>query len=231
MLQGSNLTTGEVLAVFTEEVAARGGRVTDTFHDGRRLFTRAVLPHVEEVRHNDRLQGGVAVKALDERVWVYPYLFRLVCRNGAIVAETLGSRSIEDLHVQDPDMALRSVRECIEACCAEEMFTDTVRKMRRACQTQADLALNVLPLLSRSGAHASAELLSRIMEQFFREGDPSQFGLANAVTAVARDTADPELRWDLEELGGGVAVGTAPPQPADGGRAGLARPGRAVAVG
>ena len=28
----------------------------------------------------------------------------------------------------------------------------------------------------------------------------------NAVTSVARDTRDPETRWRLEELGGGIAI-------------------------
>ena len=34
------LTTADILAVFTDEIAAHGGTVTDTFHDGPRLFTR-----------------------------------------------------------------------------------------------------------------------------------------------------------------------------------------------
>jgi hypothetical protein len=32
----------------------------------------------------------------------------------------------------------------------------------------------------------------------------------NAVTAVARDTRDPGLRWHLEELGGGVPAAVTP---------------------
>ena len=62
MLPASTLTTAQVLDVFTEEVAAHGGRVIDTFHDGRRLFTRSVLPRLEEVRPGDGVQGGVALK-------------------------------------------------------------------------------------------------------------------------------------------------------------------------
>jgi hypothetical protein len=32
----------------------------------------------------------------------------------------------------------------------------------------------------------------------------------NAVTSVARDTQDPDLRWRLEELGGGLPVERCP---------------------
>jgi hypothetical protein len=228
----SSLTTAHILTVFTEEVAARGGRITDAFHDGQRLFTRSVLPNVDDVRPGDRVQGGVALKATAEGVWLYPYLFRLVCRNGAIIAETLASRSLGDLHQQEPDTAVQAIRECIEACRAQEIFPDTVRKMRTAGEVQVDVALTLLPLLSRlSTTEANGELLSQILERFFCEGDQSQFGLANAVTAVARDTQDPELRWNLEEFGGEVAIGTVPRHPANGGRAAMARLGRAVAVG
>ena len=80
MLHLPTLTTARVLDVFTEEVAARGGLITDTFHDGQRLFTRSVLPHVDEVRPSDRFQGGVALKATRDGVWLYPYLFRQICR-------------------------------------------------------------------------------------------------------------------------------------------------------
>jgi hypothetical protein len=31
-----------------------------------------------------------------------------------------------------------------------------------------------------------------------------------AITSVARDSRDPDLRWELEELGGGVAAATSP---------------------
>ena len=34
------------------------------------------------------------------------------------------------------------------------------------------------------------------------------------MTATARDTRDPELRWSLEEFGGGLAVGTPQDLPA-----------------
>jgi hypothetical protein len=231
MLPHANLTTEQILTVFSEEVAARDGRVTDTFHDGRRLFARSVLPHVEHVRPGDGFQGGVALKAIEEKVWLYPYLFRLVCRNGAIVAETLEARSLEDLHELEPDSALQAIRDGIEACCAPEVFLGNVRKMRAACEVQADAALNLLPLFSRLPAGVGARMLTQILDQFFREGDSSQFGLGNAVTAVARETRDPELRWNLEEFGGGVAIGVVPRQPADGGRAVRGRFGGAVAVG
>jgi hypothetical protein len=122
MLPPSTLTTARVLDVFAEELAARGGHITETFHDDKWLFTRSILPDVEEVRPGDRVQGGVALKATGSGVWLYPYLFRKVCANGAIFAETRGACSLGDLQEQEPETALQCIREGIAACCVPEVF-------------------------------------------------------------------------------------------------------------
>lgn len=231
MQASPSVTTAQVLAEFTDEITARRGQVTDTLDDGQRLFTRSVLPRVESVRPGDQLQGGVAVKATDEQIWVYPYTFRLVCRNGAIMAQALETRLVVDLHMQEPDEARQAIREAVGACCDEGVFTEAVGRMRNSYASDIDLALNLLPLISQLLVRAGAEVASKIMDHFFRDGDRSRFGLANAVTAVARDTRDPELRWDLEEFGGAVAIGPAPNGPIPGGRTAAARPKRAVLVG
>jgi hypothetical protein len=256
MLFKEGLTTARVLAVFAEEVRARRGEVTQTFDDGKRLFSRAVLPHVAEVAAGDQIRSGVAIKATGDGVWLYPYMFRRICSNGAITARTLEERSIADPHLQQPELVLEAVRSTVEACCKAEVFTRAVGEMRKGRQaTATDLLLLILRLPSRSSDLVSGliersvrekkapdintpqatalevleseAILSALMSAFFRrsaphhgdlmtgvlsrfgnEGDRSRFGLAQAITAVARDVQDPELKWDLEKLGGAVALGT-----------------------
>ena len=256
MLFKEGLTTARVLAVFAEEVRARRGEVTQTFDDGKRLFSRAVLPHVAEVGPGDQVCGGVAIKATGDGVWLYPYTLRRICSNGAIAARTLEERPIADPHLQQPELVLEAVRSTVEACCKAEVFTRAVGEMRKGREAAAtDLLLLILPLLSRSsdlvsgliersvrekkapdtntpqatalGVLESEAILSALMPAHFqrsaphhgdlmtgvlsrygKEGDRSRFGLAQAITAVARDVRDPELKWDLEKLGGAVALGT-----------------------
>jgi hypothetical protein len=64
--------------------------------------------------------------------------------------------------------------------------------------------LHTLPLLPQMPPGVRASILRTIVRRFDAEGDRSVFGLVNAVTSVARDTTDPETRWRLEELGGGM---------------------------
>lgn len=256
MLFKEGLTTARVLAVFAEEVRARRGEVTQTFDDGKRLFSRAVLPPVAEVGPGDQIRGGVAIKATGDGVWLYPYTFRRICSNGAIAARTLEERPIADPHLQQPELVLEAVRSTVEACCKAEVFTRAVGEMRKGREaTATDLLLLILPLLSRSSdlvsgliersvrekkapdintpqatalevlkseailsalmpalfrrsAPQHGDLMTGVLSRYGKEGDRSRFGLAQAITAVARDVQDPELKWDLEKLGGAVALGT-----------------------
>src|SRR5579872_128359 len=159
MLSDLGLSTGQIFNVFSEEIIARGGKVTDTFNDGKRLFSRAVLPQVGEVRPGDGVQGGVSLKATEEEVCLYPYIFRQVCTNGAIAAQTLESRCVADSDSWEPDLVLQAVREGVEAC-TEELFKDNVVRMQNVSVLPADVIHTLLPMVSQFPRHQSAELLS-----------------------------------------------------------------------
>ncbi len=201
------LTTGAVLDEFTAAAAARGGIMSGVFNDGTRLLARSILPAVDTVRRTDAFQGGVAVRATEDDVWLYPFLFRQVCTNGAVIAQTVDARHIPELHDRDPDEAAELVRQGVTACCEPEVFRANMDHVRTAAETQADLALMLLPMSGRYPAVGNAHLLEQVMDTFFGERDQTRFGLMNAVTAAARGVADPEGRWRLEELGGALAVG------------------------
>ena len=207
------LTTACVLEAFSHEIAEHGGTVSDTFNDGERLFVRSVLPLADDVRPGDRLKGGVALKACGDEVWVHPYVFRLVCKNGAIMAQAVASRRVSAVFEWDEEQAVADVREAVRACCVPEVFTTSSQQIRSLRDAEADLAIHLLPMITRMRGSLAPRFVQQIMERFFDDGNPTRFGLMNAVTSVARDTADPEARWDLEELGGGIPVAASKPMP------------------
>jgi hypothetical protein len=203
----AGLLTSEIATIFAEELVAQGGSVTDTFDDGARLFMRAVLPAEQEVKSRDRVQGGVALRATECDVWIHPYVFRQVCSNGAIIARATQTRHIEwsDFSYAAEFERAGAVREAIQICCEPEAFDHASEAMRSSAHGPGDTALNVvLSMSSRLPAALKAQLLDTISHEFFRGADRSRFALMNVVTAVARDAADPEVRWRLEELGGAI---------------------------
>lgn len=213
MSYGNALTTARVLGLFSEEVTQHGGTVTDAFDDGERLFARATLPQAEEVRTNDLLQGGVALKVSGRELLVYPYVFRKVCRNGAIMAHALASRRVKLDIERDEGEVVSELQEAVQGCCAAEVFEINREQIRLTQFAAPDSGLALLPLMTRLSGHTNAPLIKRILQQFIDGGDRTRFGIMNAVTAVARDTADPQVRWDLEEHGGEIAVGLTGPKP------------------
>ena len=202
------LLTSDIRAAFAEEVAALGGTVSDVFEDGSLLLARSIFPWIEEVHRADRVQGGIALRFDGQDVFVHPYVFRLVCKNGCIVAHALQSRHIASSDFPTIEEATDAIRDAIRGCGVREAFSAVAGRMRTAQEVQADHALSLLPRLRRlSGAHGS-RLAREVMQRFIEGGDRTRFGLLNAVTSVARDTRDPEMRWRLEEFGGGMLVGS-----------------------
>jgi hypothetical protein len=132
------------------------------------------------------------------------------------MAQATQTHHIECQQFPSLEEAGDAVRRAVEACCAAEAFRVSAEQMRSATEMQADLAITLLPHLSHLSAWAGGEVLSTILERFFQDADRSRFALINAVTSVARDTTDPEVRWRLEELGGGITANRPPvPQPDD----------------
>lgn len=206
--------TTTIREAFVDEITALGGTLKEVFEQEGRLFARSVLPEVREVLPDDRFQRGVALRAVGGDVCVHPYLFRQVCSNGAILAQSLESSRIEDISLLTPDETAQSVREAVRACCLENRFARVAAGIRSASRREADVLLSLMPLLARLGSSLDAsQIVMDILDRFSKDADRSQFGLMNAVTSVARDTRGPETRWRLEEWGGAIVAG--PPHAPD----------------
>jgi hypothetical protein len=200
--------TEDIGATVVEELDLVGGTVTDRFDDGRRLFLRAILPISDEVRPKDVVEGGIAVRAVGQQIEVCPYLFRQVCRNGAIMPQVTETRRIRRVDLAAPSEAVEAVkdqlREAVRACSAAEVFAHAAGPFRSATTVEVPSDVPQLLMLLSMRRTISADLQSQIVRRFLRDGDRTAFGLANAVTSVARDQEKPQVRWRLEELGGGV---------------------------
>ncbi len=198
----------EVREAFEEEVVSLGGAVADVFCDGDLLFARAVMPRAVELRPGDAIHGGVALRTHDTEILVHPYTHRVVCTNGAIAVFTTATRVVERVEVAAPTVAINAVlddlRVAVRECAAPRALDAAVGAMRQAAQREADVMLQLMPVLPHMPPGMRASILRQIIRRFEAEHDPSVFGLVNAVTSVARDTSDPETRWRLEELGGGM---------------------------
>ncbi len=210
MTHHNALTTARCAAIFSDEITAAGGTIADSFDDGRLLIVRAILPRVAEVRPNDRLQGGVALRASTIGISVCPYVLRAMCTNGMIFPLSIRSGRIEIGGDRDTAQVEAALRVAIRTCGAPEAFADATRDIRSSLQVHVDLDLGMLRLSHLASVPESSALREAILRELSTESDRSGFALMNAITAVARETQDPELRWRLESLGSAVPVLVAP---------------------
>jgi hypothetical protein len=206
-------TTQQIRETFFAEVTEAGGTVSDTFEDRDCLLMRSILPLADEVRPKDLVQGGVALRVSGTQIMVHPYVFRQVCRNGAIMPQTLGTQRLERIEGEEwmasteaSAEVLAALGAAVSACLGQEVFASAREQMRAASVTDAKTDQLLALVLHFPGLpdHVRYRLVADILERFTQERDPSQYGLMNAVTSVARDTEDPEVKWRLEELGGGI---------------------------
>ncbi|NIL99111.1 MAG: hypothetical protein GTO62_18915, partial [Planctomycetales bacterium] len=146
-------TTQEIHDTFRSQIVSLGGKVTGVFHQGEHLFLRSLLPPQQEVGRRDLVQGGVALRTHGQDVVVHPYVFRQVCRNGAIMAQITGTRQIsrtdEEVTPYDSGQIVEEVRHQIVECARPEVLYASASNMRAAQEIIVDLALTILPWLQR----------------------------------------------------------------------------------
>ncbi|MDH3590372.1 MAG: hypothetical protein OER88_00725 [Planctomycetota bacterium] len=188
--------------LFAEEVTTLGGRVTDTVTHGRRLYARGILPRGADVAVDDRVEPGVALRYTGDEIEVRPWVLREVCRNGAVLAFSGVGCKMQHIVPGQVQERLPEVREAIRASASRETFADFVGSMRGARHEIPDFESLVMSL--QLFRHFGAEALLDLMERFQAGGIRNVFAFANAITAVARDTEDPELRWRRESIGAAV---------------------------
>lgn len=203
-------TTAAIKTLFSEEITHLGGTVVNAFDDGKRLFLRATLPRFREVAREDTVQCGVALRVVEEEIRIHPYVFRLICKNGAIMAHALQTREIENRGAQPTERFTAELSAAIQACGSEAAFSQSAEQMRSAQEREADMVLNLMPYLTERDSPIPQDKVLDMMAQFISSGRRSRYDLMNTFTAAARDIDDPALRWDMEEWGGGIAVGLTP---------------------
>ena len=115
------------------------------------------------------------------------------------------SRHLElaEFQIGSAETLVEAVRETVQAVLRPEAFETATDLMRSSVDSQVDLALTLMPMLARLPASVSADFLASIMDQFFK-ARPLPIRLDERRHCGSRDTRDPEIRWQLEIIGGDI---------------------------
>ena len=201
-------TTSEIALAFADEISSLGGSVSDSYDDGSRLFVRAHLSTERDVRPGDTLKGGVALRTVGPSISVHPYTYRKICSNGAIAAQVTGTREIRRVEFASATEfvagAIEEIRLTVRQCAEPAVFEKTARDMKFTRHVLVEAMIQTLPILERVPADYREHIIAMLAREFDNANDGTYYGVMNAITAVARDTADAETKWQLEEFGGSI---------------------------
>lgn len=208
-------TLPTIKQLFEEQIQQRfGGQIVESIIVDDCLMARAKYQSSDEVRVGDQVNAGCAIRVVEEQVTVHSFTYRKVCSNGAIAPNVVNQgrtcRLTEDEQWKS-NYCLEEIERHIDEMSHPIKFQQTVEQMRLMSHHDVTPTMHVvLDLLGDNGfltnMREHRQLIVSIARQLMTREEPSLFGLMNAVTAVARDTEDPHLRWDLEELGGGIGA-------------------------
>ena len=196
-------TVEEINSAFSEQVEDAGGSISERFHGEDSLYLRAILDLSQEVFPRDTINSGIALRVIGPSVSIHPYTFREVCQNGAISSKSEWSLNITRPEVEfESQQFLGEIRGTISALVDGEPFSECLLEMRQAHEVRLDLLSIVMKAVAPFGL--SPESIDDVLNQFFGSEPQTGFGLMNAITAVARKQPKPEVKWKLQEVGGGI---------------------------
>jgi len=191
----------------------------------RKLYLKFVTPKLEgEVRVGDPVRAGgiISNSEIGEGyVTAYPFVERLVCENG-MVLEEYGQRKahvgkritadedameiFSDETIQADDHAFwLKVRDSIRTVLKPEMFQKLLSKLKDSTSIKIDgNPENVVEELSNRYVLGNEER-GAVLRNLIEGGiGYTKWGLANAVTALAGETANYDRATELEKLGGTI---------------------------
>jgi hypothetical protein len=188
------------------------------------MYLKAVFPRVQgEVKAGDVVQAGIVVTNSEVgmgRFHIQQFIYRLVCLNGMIgkslvgkvhlggsAAEQAGMDvreifSTETRALQDETL-MRETNDVIRHSLTGQWFQDSLSGMQDAAGVEITRDIPIEKVVERT----SKELkLSKgendsVLRNLIEGGDLTAWGMANAITATARDLEDYDRAVELERVG------------------------------
>jgi hypothetical protein len=190
----------------------------------RRLYLKIINPRIEtEVQKGDIVQAGLMITNSEVghgSVSVSPLIYRLVCSNGMIAADSSQRRyhigranesgdnfeifRSETIEADDKAFMMK-IEDTVRAAVDATKFEVIVERMRQATgvRMQPNGVAQVVELTAKEYALTKDES-DGVLGHLIQGGDLSLYGLANAITRQSQDVTSYDRATDLEATGWSV---------------------------
>ena len=202
------------------KAAELGATMADCEISDTRMYIKMIDPHETwQIRDNDHHVRGVIFSNSEVGAGSFraeAFVMRLVCSNGMIGMDKmarvhLGSKMAPGMYVSDRTRELEAetvaskCQDIVETVFDREKFDAWMEQYRATTDVQLknpmDATKNVI-----GNFKLNENLEKDIMNALISEGDPTQYGLINALTAHAQKIQRPELKIEIEKVAGQISV-------------------------
>lgn len=188
----------------------------------KKMYIKAVNPRLQaDVKVGDTVQSGVVITNSEVglgSVTVYPLIYRLVCTNGMIAADSgISRRHVGRIREDDENMSLfrdetlkaddkafiMKVQDIVSVATDEARFMSVVHKMQQAEDAKITSG-NIPGVVELTSRHfkITEEEGKGILRHLIEDNDGlSLYGLANAVTAQSQQVKSYDRATELENTG------------------------------
>ena len=214
---------GGILPVLAEHhgLEVLGAEITE-----RRLYFRLAFPKLTmEYKRGEAVRAGVIFSnsEVGAGAWdVRAFLLVLICTNGMTaeslvrkyhVGRRLGGDDSEEASIFRSDTVAAEVqavrlqlRDVLGAALSEAAFTRRVEQITAATADKLDDPIKAVEDVTKrynlTGPEAEA-----VTKELIKSGEPSRWGIAQSLTAYARQLDNPDRAYDLQRAGWAVASG------------------------
>lgn len=210
------------LSVFTtaaEKANEYGAKVCRASLTETKMYVKLVLPYrAEEIRAGDTVAPGIVVSNSEVGAGAFRaemFVMRLLCNNGMIGAgnmsrfhlgakQDVGIISQETINAE-MELVKNQVSDMVTTVFDESQFAIWVDQLQHAAEIGIENPTLAVANVIREYKVPEAEQES-ILNELISTGDSTQYGLANAITAIAREKADPQVNIELERIAGKISI-------------------------
>jgi hypothetical protein len=192
----------------------------------RRLYVKVVNPAMTAtLKLGQIVQSGISISNSEVGLHAYridPFVFILACLNGAQIPAAgmrkyhVGRQSqdvdsafeifADDTREADDRALMLKMRDMVKSAFDQVRFAETTRMLNTTIDNKIERAADEVVTDVQEMFAIPKSLHGNILNELIKAGDLSQWGLSNAVTALANTTADYEDATTLERVGGEILV-------------------------
>jgi len=188
----------------------------------KKMYLQVRFPSIEaEIKDGDMVQAGFIITNSEigaGSVDIRQSIWRLVCSNGLIresvfrkfhVGRAIGQNSEdysiykEDTIIHEMNAIRTKIRDIVRYVLETQNFSDSVNDLRLAAHRPINNVIETVKNVTKR-FNIPETWQDKLNENVYAGGEYNQWGMANAITAIAKQLDNPDRAYDFEVLGNEV---------------------------